>query len=259
VEADAALGRIVEALPPDADLVVFSGLGMTAETSRQDILGSMLAAVLDGRQDADGSGRAWDFRGRIPKSLRARVADLLPDRVATSIAAALELRGVDWSSTRAFVLPSDTIGYIRFNVRGRERQGIVDGDDMDGLAEEIRAGLGEFTFPDGSPATAAVERRADVWPDGPCATQLPDLVVRWAQKPARPREVFTSRSFGTVQRRGAGSGRSGNHNADAWALLRPGAGRVASVAHPASVVDLAATALGRFGLDHEGRQLLERA
>lgn len=257
VEADAALGRILAALPAGADVVVFSGLGMQAETSRQDVLGAMLDAVLGGGRSDGGAGRGWDVRGRVPKSLRARAASLLPDRAATSLAAFLELRGVDWSRTRAFVLPSDTIGYVRLNLRGRERRGVVAAGEAAALEEEIRAGLTEFSLPAGRPAVAAVERRADVWPDGPRAGLLPDLVVRWSKEPARPREVLTSRSFGAVQRRGSGSGRSGNHNADAWALLVPGGARVGERREPANVIDLAATALARFGLDHDGRPLLE--
>lgn len=258
VEADAAIGRIVDSLPAGADIIVFSGLGMGPETSRQDVLGSMLGAVLDGRGGRGHSGGAWDFRGGIPTSLRARVADVLPDRAATSLAAALELRGVDWSRTRAFVLPSDTIGYIRLNVRGRESEGVVPLEDVDAVIEEIQAGLGEFTLPSGATAITTVERTTEVFPMGPQSALLPDLVVHWCAEPARPREVLTSRSFGTVQRKGVGSGRSGNHTADAWALVVPGAARLKARDDRPGIVDLAATALGRFGLDHAGVEFLER-
>jgi len=258
VEADAAIGRIVDSLPAGTDIVVFSGIGMGPETSRQDVLGSLLGAVLDGRRGRGRSGGAWDFRGGIPTSLRARIADVLPDRAATSLTAALELRGVDWAATRAFVLPSDTIGYVRLNVREREREGVVAAEDVDAVIEEIQAGLGEFTFPSGAQAITAVERTADVLPEGPGSALLPDLVVRWCAEPARPREVLTSRSFGTVRRKGVGSGRSGNHTADAWALVVPGAARLKTSRARPDIIDLAATALGRFGLDHNGQELLER-
>jgi len=258
VEADTAIGRIVESLPAGADVIVFSALGMGPETSRQDSLGSMLSAALDrGRKDGR-SGGAWDFRARIPSSLRARVADFLPDRVASSLTAMLELRGVDWSLTRAFALPSDAVGYVRLNVRGRERDGVVATDDMDALVEEIQAGLREFTLPNGAAVITAVERTTQVVPEGPGSALLPDLVVRWCDEPARPDEVLTSRSFGDVRRHGVGSGRSGNHTADAWALVVPGAARLKARDDRPNIVDLAATALGRFGLDHEGAELLDR-
>jgi hypothetical protein len=258
IEADAAIGRIVGSLPAGADIIVFSGLGMGPETSRQDVLGSMLGAVLDSRGGRGRSGGAWDFRGGIPTSLRARVADVLPDRAATSLASALELRGVDWSRTRAFVLPSDTIGYIRLNVRGRESKGVVQPEDVDAVIEEIQAGLGGFTLPSGATVITTVERTTEVFPEGPESALLPDLVVHWCAEPARPREVLSSRAFGTVQRKGVGSGRSGNHTADAWALVVPGAGRLKALGDRRDIVDLAATALDRFGLDHEGVEFLER-
>lgn len=258
VEADAAIGRIVDSLPAGADVIVFSGLGMGHETSRQDALGPMLGAVLDGRGGKGDSSGAWDFRGGIPTSLRARVADVLPDRAATALAAALELRGVEWSRTRAFVLPSDTIGYIRLNLRDRESKGIVTLEEADGLIEEIQTGLGGFILPSGAPAITSVERTTEVFPQGPRSALLPDLVVHWCAEPPRPREVLTSPSFGTVQRKGVGTGRSGNHTADAWALVVPGASRLRARDDPPDIVDLAATALGRFGLDHDGVELLER-
>jgi predicted AlkP superfamily phosphohydrolase/phosphomutase len=258
VEADAAIGRIVDALPASADVIVFSALGMGPETSRQDVLGSLLSAVLDGAREERGPGRAWDFRGRVPASLRARVADALPDSVAISLTAALELRGVDWSRTRAFALPSDTVGYVRLNLRGRERDGVVEAGEADALIEEIDAGLRTFVLPSGALAVTAVDRVVNVVPNGPGSALLPDLVVRWSAEPARPNEVLTSRSFGAVQRKGVGSGRSGNHTADAWALVLPGAAKLSTGSDRANIIDLAATALGRFGLDHAGVELLER-
>ena len=258
VEADTALGRIIDSLPADADVVVYSALGMGTETSRQDVLGSLLGAVLDGRGGDGRPGAAWDFRGSIPASLRARVADRLPDRAAVSLTAALELRGVDWAATRAFALPSDSVGYIRLNLRDRERDGVVAAGDADALVEEIRAGLQEFTLPSGAPAITSAERTADIMPREAAASLFPDLLVRWSAEPARADEVLTSRSFGTVQRKGVGSGRSGNHTADAWALVVPGAARLKTPRARPDIIDLAATALGRFGLDHNGQELLER-
>ncbi len=258
VEADVAVGRIVDALPPGADAIVFSGHGMGAELSRHDVLGSMLSAVLDGPESESRGGRAWNFRAAVPTSVRARIADLLPDSAAASLTAALELRGIDWSRTRAFVLPSDGVGYIRLNISGRERNGVIGAEDADGLIEEIQAGLQEFTLPNGAPAVAAVERVTDVLPTGPAVGLLPDIVVRWCAEPAWPNEVLTSRSFGEVRRTGVGSGRSGNHTAEAWALVVPGAARLKARSGPADIGDLAATALGRFGLDHHGMELLER-
>ena len=124
MEADAAVGAIVDALPAGSDIVVFSSLGMAAETSSTDVLGTMLRAILGGVVLDEGSASgSWRLRASLPASVRGRVASALPDSVATSLAARLELRGMNWSRTRAFAVPSDTNGLVRFNVRGREREG----------------------------------------------------------------------------------------------------------------------------------------
>jgi len=256
--ADRALGRIVDTLPAGADLIVFAVHGMAPDAARTDLLAGMLRAVTSGVRAADdGAGGAWGFRAAVPASLRARIADLLPDGVATRLAARVELRGVDWASTRAFVVPSDAHGLVRFNLRGRERNGIVDPDDARALAEEIREGLCSFTLESGAPVVAGVDAVSAVAGSGrDVSPLLPDLVVRWVAEPTRRGERLVSERFGAVRRAGAGSGRSGNHTDDAWALVVPGAGR-STAPVGADVCDIAATALARFGLEHAGRPLLD--
>ena len=67
--------------------------------------------------------------------------------------------------------------------------------------------------------------------------RLPDLVVRWRPTPAMAIDAVV-RAFGTVERAGAGSGRTGNHTeGDAWAVLAPGASRHREPPRPARMVD----------------------
>ncbi len=259
VEADTALGRVVDALPPGADVVVFSPLGMDADTSRTDVLGVLLAAVLDDARLARASaGGAWGFRASVPASVRARIAGALPDRVAIEIAARLELRGTDWSRTRAFSLPSDTSGLVRFNVQGRERDGIVAPGDVAALVAEIRAGLESFAFEDGAPVVTCVDVVADTFGGAAGSHLLPDLVVQWNDRPARRGELLHSAEFGAIRRDGPGSGRSGNHTTDAWALTLSATGR-AKRQSLGDVTDIAATALARFGIESAGDSLIEIA
>jgi predicted AlkP superfamily phosphohydrolase/phosphomutase len=257
--ADIALGRMLTALPDDADVVVFSPLAMSSNTSRTEYLAPMLDAVL-GHGEA-GSDSAWRMRGLAPTRLRAAVANVLPDAVAVELAARFELRGVDWGTTRAFAVPSDVEGFVRFNLKGREREGIVDRGQATALADEIAAGLETFHDEHGRPLVSAVIRRDDVVPAGPMRERLPDLVVRWADHPASRSELVSSTTFGQVRRSGPGSGRSGNHRGEAWAVVAPGGGsRVASTERPARLTDLAATALAVLGVEAEsaGRPLLVR-
>jgi hypothetical protein len=250
---DAALGRIVAALPADADVIVLSPVGMDVNTSRADMLPEMLEAILNPARRAPGRSSIWWLRAAVPSGLRARTAAWLPERFALELTARLELRGVDWSTTTAFAHPAENQGYVRFNVRGRERDGIVDPGDVDALAARLADGLLTFRDLDGHQAVASVERVADRFGDGARADLLPDLVVRWTDRPATKVGGVTSDRFGTVMRRGVGSGRSGNHTeGDAWALVVPGASQAVSPRRPPRLEDVAATAASLAGVDVAG-------
>lgn len=84
----------------------------------------------------------------------------------------------DWTRTRAFSLPSDQHGWIRINLQGRERAGIVSpeqyGDTCRQLEELMRCLSGE----DGRLLVREVIRTANS--EEARFSKLPDLVVHWA-------------------------------------------------------------------------------
>jgi predicted AlkP superfamily phosphohydrolase/phosphomutase len=267
---DLAIARIVAALPEGADLMVISPVGMDVNTSRADMLPEMLAAVLgpppaaghDG-EPAEASARSsiWWLRAAVPSGVRARVANALPERLALDLTARLELRGLDWRSTRAFAHPAENQGYVRLNLVGRERDGIVTPAEAGPLLDEIARGLLTFRDLDGMPAVASVERVADLFGSGTHADLLPDLIVRWTDSPATTVRGVRSARYGTVMRRGVGSGRSGNHTeGDAWALVVPGRSRLVEPTRPPRLEDIAATAVALAGESTDamvGQPLLE--
>ena len=85
--------------------------------------------------------------------------------------------------------------------------------------------------------------------------QAPD-VARSRERPARRGETLHSTQFGSIRRHGVGSGRSGNHTEEAWALVLPSAG-VAPEGERRDLCDVAATALRRFDIDAVGTTLIE--
>ena len=252
---DVAFGRVLAALPGDADVLVASAVGMDVNSSRADLLPEMLAAVLRGGplpSDGGGAGAIWRLRAAIPPGIRGAIARVLPDRVALELTARLELRGIDWSQTAAFCHPADNQGYIRCNLRGRERDGIVSPDEADALLDTIADGLRTFADPDGAPAVARVDRVAEHHV-GARAGQLPDLVVQWSERPATTLAGVHSPRFGDVRRRGTGSGRSGNHTAgDAWAVAVPGAHDARQPGRPPRLADVAATVAAACEVEGEG-------
>jgi predicted AlkP superfamily phosphohydrolase/phosphomutase len=259
---DAAIGRVVAALPEDADVIVLSPIGMAPEASRSDLLPDMLRAVLEGppssppgerpaENGAGGGSAIWRLRASLPGRWRGAIARPLPGMAVRELTARLQLRGTDWSRMRAFALPGDHSGYIRLNLRGREREGVVDPSDADALADEISAGLATFRDPDGAPSAEHVHRVAKEI-DGDRVGQLPDLVVRWSDRPSAGLPGLSSPEFGDVVRRGVGSGRSGNHTVEAWALVVPGSSRRRDLGREPRLGDVAATAYALSGADASG-------
>src|SRR5262249_52303009 len=104
----------------------------------------------------------------------------------------------------------------------------------------------------GSPAITQVERMSQMTSQGSCVSRLPDLVVHWGDYPRVRLTHVTSPEHGVVRRRGVGSGRSGNHVDDAWAILLPGPSRVRGIGRPARVTDIGATACALLGGDVTG-------
>ncbi len=264
-EVDAQLGRVLEALPDACDVIVCSVLGMDENTSRADLLPGMLSAVLGegtggGGRDSD-SGAIWRLRGALSGRLRSRIAAAMPDRLALELTARLELRGVDWSSTRAFAHPADNQGYVSLNRRSRERDGIVGEAEAAELTAQIREGLLDFRDRDGEPAVVAVEEVAGRW-QGAAAGRLPDLVVRWRPTSSVVLPAVHSPRFGEVHRQGHGSGRTGNHtDGDAWAILAPRTGRTRKLTRPARLTDIPATVAALCDVPLQGlsgEPLLER-
>jgi predicted AlkP superfamily phosphohydrolase/phosphomutase len=264
-EVDAQLGRVLAALPDDADTIACSVLGMDVNTSRADMLPGMLAAVLGGSPAGGGadsdSGAMWRLRAALSGRVRGAVAAAIPDRLALELTTRMELRGVDWATTRAFAHPADNQGYVRLNLKGREREGIAEEAEADELLALIAEGLADFRDPDGEPAVASVDRVSEHWA-GSAADRLPDLVVRWRPTSSVAIDALHSPRFGTVRRQGYGSGRTGNHtDGDAWAVLAPGTARIRAPGRPARIADIAATVAALTGADSTGlagEPLMER-
>jgi predicted AlkP superfamily phosphohydrolase/phosphomutase len=250
---DRCFGRIVAALP-GADLIVTAPMGMGENMSRVDLLPGMLEAVLN-RNGTGGERRQsraerflWSLRAAIPTDLRAWIAIALHGPVTRELTMRLSAFGVDWEQTPAFMLPSDHFGQIRLNVQGRERDGIVPPDAVDGLIDQIRQGLLSFRDPDGQPAVIAIDRTSEVLGPGKRDGSLPDLVVRWSNSPSKDVTHVTSEELGTVRRPGSGTGRSGAHQPTGWALVVPETG-VAVKAERPSVLDIVPTVCAAVGVE----------
>ena len=86
-----------------------------------------------------------------------------------------------WPTMKAFAMHSASTGYIRFNLQGREPQGIIPPGQYDRLCDELTEHLMELIEPrTGKPAVTKVHKRRD-FHTGPLAEHImPDLFVEWA-------------------------------------------------------------------------------
>lgn len=147
-----------------------------------------------------------------------------------------------WPRMRAFALPSFSDGFIRLNVRGREREGVVEPEDFARVCDEIEALLGEVVDArSGRPLLRDVTRcRPDAASRGSGAEA--DLVARWSEDPADVVDHPRLGRIGPVPPM-----RPGGHRAEGFVLgvgpgFEPG-GKLPD----AAPVDLAPTVLRAMG------------
>jgi predicted AlkP superfamily phosphohydrolase/phosphomutase len=168
------------------------------------------------------------------------------------LTARLEMRGMDWTQTRAFMVPSGDCGYLRLNLSGRERDGIVNAKDADQLLEQIASGLVTFRDPDGRPAVKNVEIVSESAKERTQSNPFPDLIVHWSDHLPPHLAGAYSPLFGEVPSSGWGSGRTGEHRDEAWALVIPGSSRSLTPKGPSHIKDIVPTICSALGVDREG-------
>ncbi|HEX9840720.1 MAG TPA: alkaline phosphatase family protein [Anaerolineales bacterium] len=87
-----------------------------------------------------------------------------------------DLGAVDWSKTKAYAVGLNSI-YL--NLSGREGQGIVQADELEGLLTSIKEKLLDWKDPSGSPVIQRIRLKHEVY-SGPYTRFGPDLVVGYA-------------------------------------------------------------------------------
>lgn len=149
VDFDRFLGKVVQRLPPETPLILFSDHGFSTFERALDLNRWL---VQSGYMVID--EEAWAAR---PPGSHGEL-----------------YRYVDWSKTRAYA-----VGFagIFVNVAGREGQGIVQPEDRAALVEEMRAELQRLRDPKGGePVLLKSYAREDLY-DGTFAEEAPDLVL----------------------------------------------------------------------------------
>lgn len=241
---DRMLGEILGVLPPTSSILITYAKGMGKVPLWADLLPQMLRRVL-GEQES--RPPVHSLRAALPRPVRRWLADRLTDDTALRMMAKLSTPRLDWQRTRAFCLPTDSPGFIQFNIAGRERDGIVHPSELPELEQQIRDGLATFTDELGQPCVDRVLRPEEMFGPGPRLGQFPDLIVRWRYDSQAPFTGVHSPRFGSIQRTIETVGRSGNHIPGAFSILA-GSRPIAAANGLMRIEDISSTILQAAGV-----------
>lgn len=243
---DAGIGQLLSLAGPEATVIVLSdhGFAACARSFRPNVWLEQ-QGLLTLKSDAGRPAPDLWQRLRGHAGLRS-VKQSLPvvqnwRRPPTPDAG---LAAVDWPATAAVFSPT---GGIRFNIRGREPQGLLTPDEAETLAAELERKLLILVDPvTGHPAIAAVHRRQTLY-HGPYLDLAPDLIIEPVRRHANPRRVFMlSFDFGGDVF-GESGDLTGNHTLEG-VFMAAGPDIAPGVLHGAALVDTAPTILHLLGL-----------
>ena len=311
VEIDKAIGRIIEACPRDATIVVFSAHGMGPNTmdlpsvaflaeflyrwnfpGKQAIApGKMGEPVVDipveemktinmapklwqltreGKPIRDLLKNALNYKWyrklerRLPQAEGREQAVMDPFR--------LKKLGFDepfqcsnwfsglWPQMKAFALPSFSEGYVRINLKGRDKYGIVDPEDYESVCDEICEELSKLVDSrTGTPMVLQTIRTRPSLKDETEKSPDADIVVVWQEE-----SVASAIESPTIGRIGpVPYWRTGSHRAGGFFIISGPEVSNYSLRNDGHAIDIGATFLQLLGCPipqkNEGSSLVVEA
>ncbi len=237
---DEAVGALVAAVGSEATIIVLSDHGF-APCARTFWPNAWLRAqgLLSYTDAAAPRPDLWQRLRRYP-FLRAwkRRLPWLADWKRPPVADTAH-SGIVWSQTAAFYSPA---GGIRFNLRGREPEGILDPAEAAALGGSLTQALLDLTDPaTGTKPITAVYRREELY-QGPWLDHAPDLILEPRRNDSDPgRNTTIASGFGAQVFTDSGD-LTGNHALDGI-LIAAGPDIPARPLDGATLLDLAPTLL----------------
>lgn len=260
IAADAALGRMLMLIDDDTTVMVFACHGMTDNRTLATHLPEMVRRIVE---DDDGSsheqageakpGLTKRLRNVVPLSWRSAVKNRLPQAWQDALTLFWRTSQENWAQTPVFCVLPDLQGFVRVNLVGRERDGIVQpGEEYEQWLQKVTEGLKTFVDDDtGEPIVARIKRPRDFYPQGKRNDALPDLIVDWPPRVAADFRSMSSPRYGRIRTMLDGKapeGRSGHHWYDGWILIAGKHVEPGSTLEGVHALDLAPTLYALYGL-----------
>ena len=182
-DIDRQVGRLMAQVGDDVPVAVFGLHGMRPVRGHANLTDSVLRhlgfqepAQADGRSSARAA--LATVKGLTPTRAKHVYDRVIPNNWRFRVAAPNMVASIAPERSRAFGIPADQHGWIRVNLRGRERDGSVPEEDFESVLAELDEGLLALRDADGR---RVVDRLVRPAPQGaPPHPTLPDLVVHWA-------------------------------------------------------------------------------
>jgi hypothetical protein len=162
------------------------------------------------------------LREHLPAGLQNAVARAVPVAVRDMVVIRQISEGHDWGRTPGIALLADLNGYLRWNLQGRERRGMLEGDGeaVERYIAWVRQCLMGLRAPEaGTRLVGDVLLSRDHFPGGRMGL-LPDAVVTWSGLP--PVSQVHSEEIGSLAAEPS-TGRAGNHRPDGFCVIVEGA------------------------------------
>lgn len=222
---DVAIGRLLEAVGPEAAVIVFSGLGMAANYSGEHLLDEVLKRI----ERADNS-RYRNTRASIGYAVHGLLGQLMRGRYEPT----------PQRFRQAYqVAHNEMSGAIRINLKGREPGGRINrGREFDRLCASLTTHLLALENPETGEAVVQEVLRVDKLFKGEHLDTLPDLLVVW--KRSAPINGVRSEKIGVIDRTLAPR-RPGNHVEGGFYFISGPEVLAGERREPASVTDIGPT------------------
>jgi predicted AlkP superfamily phosphohydrolase/phosphomutase len=221
---DRALGVLIERLSAAGTTVlVFALHGMGPNNSQCHLASEILKRInlhwlqrFDNSRLRSSAGETLRpsaisrIHTRLPAGAKANIARFIPTRAKDYLLSRAFTSGRNWSATPALLVKSDGNGYIRLNLRGREREGMLEAQSpaFNSYLSALTTGFRSFQSQYGEPLVDKIVWRNAVT-RGARSDLLPDLIITWREQPGHVAKAL-SEIHGEILAKPA-YWRTGNH------------------------------------------------